>query len=787
MLRWIWAAVALAVVMTSVSFRAIDAHQDSNAGPVTPLQTDGGRIAGLSPNGARIAVVTYGSSLCIFDAITLEETSCAPLDRLDSDPASDGIVWSPDSTRLAIAEIGLLLGKDGDLWVMDAASGDLTNLTDDGYSGYLPTVTSSDPAGEIFIDMSPAWTPDGQSITFSRSSWIDGSAAGTTIAQVPAAGGEVDILATVSETEPGVVRSRTAWSPDGTTFYFTREANNETTPTSNGIWSLTAATGEFLQVASGYDPALGVLSLLEVSPAGNQLLAWYPEAHGQFEVDSTLLRLIDVASGDVSTPIIPEDAPVSRPGMSMATFAPDGSGLLLLLPTLGASDQLWLATPADADPVLVLDELGVDTGQTVDWANNGTVLVGGLHGQGAVTSIATQSAPPPAPEASPLTHLSFGAGQVLGGSPDGTKAAVLKQRVSLCIVEIATNLELSCASLADKPITPRPEDVIWSPDGTRIAFTELGFVLGTDSDLWVMEVTTGALTNLTDDGFDGDLFGLGGDLPASVQIDASPAWTPDGQFITFARTGWDFGESTGTMLARISAGGGPVEELTRVSETEPGVVVHRSAWSPDGSTLYYTYSSALADDPGNGVWAYDSATGLTAPLVLSDGLIGGAPALLQVSPSGDQLLVWYPQVFVGTQIADPLIRLVDTATGEITLLELPPPGQATLPARIVGTFSPDGQSLLFLLVPAGNSGQLWVSDPLTGEATRVVDSIEGAKLDPRMAPTWSANGTVVIGLIDSSAVVTTISGIDMETAASLRELVTSHNPGWDANTPETAQ
>ena len=108
--RWIWAAVALAVVMTSVSFRAIDAHQDSNAGPVTPLQTDGGRIAGLSPNGARIAVVTYGSSLCIFDAITLEETSCAPLDRLDSDPASDGMVWSPDSTRLAIAEIGLLLG-----------------------------------------------------------------------------------------------------------------------------------------------------------------------------------------------------------------------------------------------------------------------------------------------------------------------------------------------------------------------------------------------------------------------------------------------------------------------------------------------------------------------------------------------------------------------------------------------------------------------------------------------------------------------------------------------------
>ncbi|MEZ4505390.1 MAG: hypothetical protein R2848_05815 [Thermomicrobiales bacterium] len=30
---------------------------------------------------------------------------------LDSDPGSDAIVWSPDSARLAIAELGLLLGR----------------------------------------------------------------------------------------------------------------------------------------------------------------------------------------------------------------------------------------------------------------------------------------------------------------------------------------------------------------------------------------------------------------------------------------------------------------------------------------------------------------------------------------------------------------------------------------------------------------------------------------------------------------------------------------------------
>lgn len=395
-----------------------------------------------------------------------------------------------------------------------------------------------------------------------------------------------------------------------------------------------------------------------------------------------------------------------------------------------------------------------------------------------------QDAPPAAGPAHPFQ---IDGGQILGGSPDGAKVAVLEQRVSLCIVEIATQQDVSCISLDDAPITPRPEDVVWSPDSTRLAFTELGYALGTDSDLWVMEVATGALRNLTDDGYDGDLFALGGELPALVTVDASPAWTPDGQFITFARTNLVNGESTGTMLANAASSGGPVEELARVSQTEPGVVVHRSAWSPDGQTLYYSYSSALADDPSNGVWTYTAATGETAPFVMADGQIGGGPALLQLSPTGKSLLVWYPQVFLGTQIADPLIRLVDTATGAVEFLELPPPGQATLPARIVGTFSPDEQAILFLLVPMGGAGQLWVSDPTTGEATRVIDVIENAKLDPRFPPTWGADGTVVVGLLDGSAAVTSILGFEPDALVSLRQLVSDRNPEWAAYAHPTTQ
>ncbi len=781
--RWILAVCVLAAALV-VSFPGTGLAQDSPpvAGPVQPFQFDGGHIAGLSPDGGSFAVFYASGSICIYDSATQEETSCNALEQLDSDPGIDDIIWSPDSTRLAIAEIGILLGRDGDLWVMDAATGSLTNLTDEGYSGRLPTSTSPDPTGTIFLDQSPAWTPDGQFITFSRSTWVDGSAAGTSIAQVPATGGEAEVLATVSETEPGVVRSRTAWSPDGTTFYYTREANNETDPSANGIWALDAATGELAQIASADDGTKGVLALLEVSSTGDRLLAWYPTAFGLFDVESPLVRVVDLATGEITIPIIPASDEDAMAGLSRTTFSPDGSALLHVIPTLGASDELWLANPISADPVLVLDEIGVETGELVDWASDGTVLVGGLYGQGSVTTIASETAPSSAPAASAVTGLTVDGGQVLGGSPDGTMVAVLEQRVSLCIVEIATQQQLSCAPLEERQITPRPEDVVWSPDGTRIAFTELGFILGTDSDLWVMDVASGDLTNLTDDGFEGVILSLDSSEADLVSIDASPAWTPDGQFISFGRSGWANGASTGTVLARVPAAGGPVEELAQVSDTEPGVLFHRSAWSPDGTTLYFTYSPALADDPLRGLWTYSADTGAVAPLALSDGSRVGAPALLQVSPDESQLLVWYPQVFLGSEIADPLIRLVDTATGDVSTPELPPPDQATLPARIVATFSPDGQSLLFLLVPRGNVGQLWVSDPVTGEATRVVDGIENAKLDPRLAPNWSANGTVIVGLLDGSVAITTITGGGMDAQLSLRELVETHNPGWDIAT-----
>lgn len=383
-----------------------------------------------------------------------------------------------------------------------------------------------------------------------------------------------------------------------------------------------------------------------------------------------------------------------------------------------------------------------------------------------------------APVASSLQFFESVA-QPLSVSPDGTRIAVLDPHTSLCVFALPAQQEIACASLEEQPIFPRAEDVVWSPDSTRLAFTEMGYTTGDDSDLWVMDAASGALTNLTDDGYIGSLFLFGDDARPTFSIDSSPAWTPDGQFISFGRSDIVAGERGGTALYKIPAAGGAPEALATVSETETGVVFYRSAWSADGTTLYFTYNTPNPDDPNTGIQAYDAATGQLTQLIGSDERIGD-PILLQVSPHGDSLLVWYPAVLQGSDMADPLIRLIDTATGEIEPLELPPPGDATLPARIVATFSPDGAGLLFLLVPAGNTGQLWTADLATGEYTRVVASIENSSLDPWFPPTWAANDLVAVPTRDGAVALTTISGFggDTGTPVSLREQVTSQFPDW---------
>ena len=117
---------------------------------------------------------------------------------------------------------------------------------------------------------------------------------------------------------------------------------------------------------------------------------------------------------------------------------------------------------------------------------------------------------------------------------------------------------------------------VLSPDGTRVAvsvFEPTSRVWA--SDIWLLDVSTGARTRLTFD----------------KAADFEPVWSPDGTQIVFAST-----RGGQLDLYRKSVDGSGPDELLLTS----GAPKHSEAWSPDGRFLVY---SSLESTTKFDVWA----------------------------------------------------------------------------------------------------------------------------------------------------------------------------------------
>jgi hypothetical protein len=158
----------------------------------------------------------------------------------------------------------------------------------------------------------------------------------------------------------------------------------------------------------------------------------------------------------------------------------------------------------------------------------------------------------------------------------------------------------------------------WSPDGRTLAVSAMK---GGVSDLYLVDVASGALRQLTNDAF----------------ADLQPAWSPDGRTIAFTTDRFT------TNLPRLSFGPYRIALLhpdRPHADAIPAVPARAAthqfdpAWGPGGSALYF-----VADLDGRGnVYRLDRATGALARVTDVDTAVSGvtrvSPALSVASQSG---------------------------------------------------------------------------------------------------------------------------------------------------------
>ncbi len=342
------------------------------------VEVDSGRIVSLSPDGRWLAV-DDSPELCILAADSMDEELCVNYRDHMTSLEESTLAWSPDSTRLLFCENVTILVHDSDLWLLEIKTGELRNLTDDGYDGSLADALKG---GSLMIDYAPVWSPDGRNLVFSRSELDEGKYRGTSLYVIDANGGEPEKLVTVSRDDPLVVWYGLYWSSRPERIYYSvvlRDPEDR----DSGLWVVNRDGRDDRQILEVEEKEQGPPLLMGVTEGENLGLIWYFRAAGRTGLQPNVshFALVDLETGETEVLKEAKGDEIEFVGMTNATLSPDGSKVAYVYSDLEQTSYLVVRDVAGGEENILFkaDEFplggSIGYGLGLDWAENDTIYV----------------------------------------------------------------------------------------------------------------------------------------------------------------------------------------------------------------------------------------------------------------------------------------------------------------------------------------------------------------------------------------------------------------------------